>query len=179
MGDGRVSADLMLVGEQPGDREDREGQPFVGPAGKLLDRALADAGVDPARVFTTNAVKHFRWSGTRGKQRIHKTPSQVHVTACGPWLLAELALVRPAGVVLLGATAAQAVFGKEFRVTRSRGELLDWPTAGDGPGRSDGPAWGLATVHPSSVLRSRNRDEDFGLLVRDLAVAGGALSSRR
>lgn len=173
MGTGPVSADLMLVGEQPGDREDQEGLPFVGPAGRLLDRALADAGVDPADVFKTNAVKHFRFAGTRGKQRIHKSPSRVHVAACGPWLLAELALVRPAGVVLLGSTAGQAVYGASFRVGEARGLLRPWPS---GKEPSIGvPRWVLATSHPSAVLRSRSRDEDYVALVRDLRVAAEAL----
>lgn len=172
MGTGGVPADLMLVGEQPGDQEDRQGRPFVGPAGRLLDRALADAGVDPGRVFTTNVVKHFRFQGTRGRQRIHTSPSRVHVTACGPWLLAELALVRPHGVVLLGATAGQAVHGPGFRVGAARGRLQDWPP---GLGARHAPRWALATAHPSSVLRSRNRDEDYQALVRDLEVAAAAL----
>ena len=110
----------MLVGEQPGDDEDRAGEPFVGPAGQLLDRALADAGVPPESVFVTNVVKHFRWSGTRGKRRIHQSPSRVHVAACGPWLVAELSMVRPRGIVLLGGTAGKAVFGTAFRVGESR-----------------------------------------------------------
>jgi DNA polymerase len=172
MGEGRVSADLVLVGEQPGDQEDRRGHPFVGPAGRLLDRALADAGIDPERVFTTNAVKHFRFQGTRGKQRIHKSPSSVHVTACGPWLLAELALVRPRGVVLLGATAGKAVHGPSFRVGAARGVLQRWPT--DAAPRH-APGWTLATTHPSAVLRSRDRDADYAAFVADLRVAAAAL----
>src|SRR5215210_105595 len=127
MGDGPADAELMLVGEQPGDQEDRAGEPFVGPAGRLLDEALAAAGIDPDSVFRTNVVKHFRFSGTRGKQRIHKGPSRVHVAACEPWLLAELDLVRPSGVVLLGATAGQAFYGPSFRVGQSRGQRLEWP----------------------------------------------------
>lgn len=172
MGDGRVSADLVLIGEQPGDQEDREGLPFVGPAGRLLDQALAEAGVDPDRVYTTNAVKHFRFQGTRGKQRIHKSPSRVHVTACGPWLLAELSLVKPHGVVLLGATAGQAVHGPGFRVGAARGALQPWPATLPLPRP---PAWTLATVHPSSVLRSRDRTTDHAALVADLRVAASAL----
>jgi DNA polymerase len=172
MGDGPLNAALMLVGEQPGDKEDRAGEPFVGPAGRLLDWALAEAGLDPAAVFRTNAVKHFRFAGTRGKQRIHKSPSRVHVTACGPWLLAELALVRPRGVVLLGSTAGQAVYGADFRVGTSRGRLLDWPEAE--PAHRVAPDWAVATTHPSAVLRSRRRDEDLAALVRDLTVAADA-----
>jgi DNA polymerase len=172
MGDGRVSADLVLVGEQPGDQEDRQGLPFVGPAGRLLDEALAEAGVDPARVYTTNAVKHFRFQGTRGRQRIHKSPSRVHVAACGPWLLAELNLVRPRGVVLLGATAGQAVHGSGFRVGAARGALQPWPGT---LSLSRPPGWTLATAHPSSVLRSRDREKDRAALVADLRVAASAL----
>jgi len=174
MGEGPEGADLMLVGEQPGDREDREGHPFVGPAGRLLDRALDEAGIDPAAVYRTNVVKHFRFSGTRGKQRIHKSPSRVHVAACGPWLLAELDVVRPTGVVLLGATAGQAVLGPSFRVGAERGRVLAWP---DDPGVGEAahpPDWVLATAHPSSVLRSRRRDEDLELLVADLRTAAEA-----
>jgi DNA polymerase len=173
VGDGRLSAPLVAVGEQPGDREDRAGEPFVGPAGRLLDEALEAAGLAPGEVFGTNAVKHFRFSGTRGKQRIHKSPGRVHVAACQPWLLAELELVRPRGVVLLGATAGQSVFGAGFRVGAARGRLQPWPEA---PALRHPPAWTLATVHPSSVLRSRDRDADFAAFVADLAVARDALS---
>lgn len=175
MGAGRVSADLMLVGEQPGDHEDREGLPFVGPAGRLLDRALVDAGIAPDQVYKTNVVKHFRFSGTRGRQRIHKSPSRVHVAACGPWLLAELGLVRPQGVVLLGSTAGQAVHGPAFRVGEARGKLRDWPPPDGASVPAGAPDWVLATVHPSSVLRSRSRDEDYAGLVRDLGVAAEAI----
>lgn len=172
MGDGRVDADLVLVGEQPGDQEDRRGLPFVGPAGRLLDQALDQAGIDPARVYTTNAVKHFRFQGTRGKQRIHKSPSRWHVAACGPWLLAELSLVEPHGVVLLGATAGQAVHGSGFRVGADRGVLRPWP---DVLPLTHPPAWTLGTAHPSSVLRSRNREGELALLVADLRTAASAL----
>jgi uracil-DNA glycosylase family protein len=175
MGEGPLTAELMIVGEQPGDQEDRQGHPFVGPAGRLLDKALGDAGIDPQRVFLTNAVKHFRFQGTRGKQRIHKSPSRVHVAACGPWLLAELALVRPRGMVLLGATAGQAVHGPSFRVGDSRGRLQDWPK--QEPSVRARPDWTLATTHPSAVLRSRNRDEDYERLVADLRVAADALAA--
>ena len=174
MGTGRPDARLMLVGEQPGDREDQEGKPFVGPAGKLLVEGLADAGIDPADVYLTNVVKHFRFSGTRGKQRIHKSPSRVHVAACAPWLVAELSLVRPTGVVLLGGTAGKALYGSAFRVGDARGTLQGWPE--DLPSRHV-PSWVLTTMHPSGVLRSRNRDEDYEALVRDLRVAGEALAS--
>jgi uracil-DNA glycosylase len=179
MGDGPEDADLMVVGEQPGDHEDREGEPFVGPAGKLLDRALGDAGLDPTAVFRTNVVKHFRFSGTRGKQRIHKSPNRVHVAACGPWLVAELELVRPTGVVLLGGTAGKALYGPSFRVGEARGRRQDWPADIGGAAHSAYvPEWVLPTAHPSAVLRSRDRDEDYRLLVRDLRVAADALTGR-
>lgn len=176
-GNGPADAPLMVVGEQPGDREDQEGEPFVGPAGRLLDKALAAADIDPESVFRTNTVKHFRFSGTRGKQRIHKSPSRVHVAACGPWLVAELELVRPTGVVLLGGTAGKALYGSSFRVGETRGRLQDWPEDFGGAVRSEfDPEWVLPTTHPSAVLRSRDRDEDFELLVRDLRVAHDALA---
>jgi DNA polymerase len=174
-GEGPLDAEVMLVGEQPGDQEDRQGHPFVGPAGRLLDHVLEEAGLDASRVFRTNAVKHFRWDPGRGTKRIHKGPSRVHVTACGPWLVAELDLVRPRGVVLLGATAGAAVFGSSFRVGRDRGRRLDWP---DGFRSDWGPEWALATTHPSAVLRSRNRDQDRAALVSDLEVAASLLSER-
>ena len=184
MGSGRSGADLMVLGEQPGDKEDLAGQPFVGPAGKLLDRALEDAGIEPDRVFRTNVVKHFRFAGTRGKQRIHKSPSTVHVAACGPWLVAELALVRPTGVVVLGGTAGKALYGSGFRVGESRGRLQEWPAGfagreagpGDGPGQEVTPDWVLATTHPSAVLRSRQREQDYETFVTDLEVAARALA---
>ncbi len=178
-GRGPQDASLMLVGEQPGDDEDRAGKPFVGPAGQLLDRALADAGVPPESVFVTNVVKHFRWSGTHGKRRIHQSPSRVHVAACGPWLVAELSLVRPRGIVLLGGTAGKAVFGTAFRVGESRGRMADWPD--DFPGATDAtpaPDWVLPTLHPAAVLRSRKRDADYGTLVDDLTLARSELDTR-
>jgi DNA polymerase len=172
MGAGRARADLVLLGEQPGDREDVEGKPFVGPAGRLLDKALADAGISPDDVYRTNVVKHFRWSGTRGKQRIHKTPTRMHVAACGPWLVAELDVVGPTGVVLLGGTAGKAVYGSSFRVGTSRGHLLDWPDAF--PVRRP-PEWVLPTTHPSAVLRTDDRDTAYAALVSDLRIAVDAL----
>lgn len=172
MGAGRARADLVLLGEQPGDREDIEGEPFVGPAGRLLDEALAEAGISPDDVYRTNVVKHFRWSGTRGKQRIHKTPTRMHVAACGPWLVAELGVVKPTGVVLLGGTAGKAVYGSSFRVGTSRGSLLDWPEAF--PVRQP-PEWVLPTTHPSAVLRSDDRDTAYAALVGDLRTAADAL----
>jgi DNA polymerase len=147
----------MLVGEQPGDREDREGRPFVGPAGGLLERALDELGVERDEVYITNAVKHFRWE-PRGKRRIHKTPSAQHVRACRPWLLAELEAVQPDAMVLLGATALKSVLGGAYRVTSSRGQVLETPFGV--------PA--IVTVHPSAILRSDRREEGFAGFVSDL-----------
>jgi uracil-DNA glycosylase family protein len=177
MGSGPAGAELMVVGEQPGDKEDQEGRPFVGPAGRLLDRALDDAGLDPAGVYRTNVVKHFRFSGTRGKQRIHKSPTRLHVAACGPWLVAELELVRPTGVLLLGGTAGKALYGAGFRVGEARGHLQDWPQdIAGGAAATHVPDWVVTTTHPSAVLRSRERDRDYELLVQDLRVAAQALA---
>jgi uracil-DNA glycosylase len=176
MGAGPSDAALMVLGEQPGDQEDQEGKPFVGPAGRLLDRALSGAGIDPESVFRTNVVKHFRFSGTRGKQRIHKSPSRAHVAACEPWLLAELDVVRPRGAVLLGGTAGKALFGPDFRVGELRGRLMDWPPPKDPTTMAQLPEWVVATTHPSAVLRSRSRDEEFQALVADLEVAREALA---
>lgn len=167
VGDGATGADAMLVGEQPGDREDVEGAPFVGPAGRMLDRALAAAQIDPGRVFTTNVVKHFRYRA-RGKRRIHQKPDAVHVAACRPWLDAELAIVRPSVLVCLGATAAQALVGRHVRVTRDRGRLLDSPLA----------PHVLATVHPSSLLRAPDeaaRRAAYEAFVADLHVVAELL----
>ena len=164
MGDGPVPAAVLALGEQPGDREDREGEPFVGPAGRLLDRAFEEAGLDRDAVFRTNAVKHFRHE-SRGKRRIHKGPTRWHVARCEPWLLAELDLVQPQVVVLLGATAGKAVYGATFKVTEARGKTLAWPEAGHWRHR---PEAAIATVHPSAVLRSRTRDEMYAGLVADL-----------
>ncbi len=172
LGDGDPDAPLVVLGEQPGDVEDQEGEPFVGPAGKLLDKALAEAGVDPGDVFKTNVVKHFRWSGTRGKRRIHQSPTRAHVRACGPWLDAELALVRPTGVVILGGTAGKAVYGSSFKVGETRGRLLDWP---EGFPLEHPPAWVLATTHPSAVLRADDRSAAYEELVADLRVAAARL----
>jgi DNA polymerase len=178
LGEGAAHARVVLLGEQPGDKEDIEGKPFVGPAGKLLARALDDAGIRPGDVYRTNAVKHFRWSGTRGKQRIHKNPSRWHIAACGPWLVAELDLVRPEGLVLLGATAGQAVYGASFRVGEARGRLSDFPPELPGHHQPDHPpSWVLATTHPAAVLRSRQRDADYERFVADLKVACSALGN--
>jgi DNA polymerase len=162
-GAGPARAAIMLVGEQPGDREDREGRPFVGPAGQLLDRALAKAGIEPARTYHTNVVKHFKFK-PRGKRRIHQTPAKLEIDACRPWLDAELARVRPRVVGILGATAAKALLGGGFRITRQRGELLEVGFA---------PA-AIATFHPSAILRAKgsDRDEAFAHLVEDLGLIG-------
>jgi DNA polymerase len=169
-GEGPRDARMALVGEQPGDVEDRRGRPFVGPAGKLLDRALEEVGIERDQVWVTNAVKHFRYrSDGGGQRRIHATPETHHVLACRPWLAAELNLIRPEVVVILGATAGQSLVGPSFRVTKMRGRLLPGP-AGSG-------ARMVATLHPSAVLRTPPdaRDEAFAGLVRDLAVAASAL----
>ncbi|GHF82353.1 DNA polymerase [Amycolatopsis bartoniae] len=163
-GEGPRQADVLVLGEQPGDREDREGEPFVGPAGKLLDRALVEAGIDRERVYVTNAVKHFKFTRSeRGKQRIHKKPARGEIVACRPWLLAELKAVQPKLVVLLGATAASSLMGPSFRVTEHRGELIEAPEEFGGC-----PERVLPTVHPSSVLRAPDRDEAYAALVKDL-----------
>lgn len=172
----------MLVGEQPGDQEDREGVPFVGPAGRLLDRALADAGIDRAGAYLTNAVKHFRFKSTAsGKRRIHARPGAKHVAACRPWLVAEIAAVRPRIIVVMGTTAAQSLLGSAFRVTQHRGELLGWPPP-TGPFAGDGTRvqHALATVHPSSVLRVTDRESRrsaYRSLVDDLRVVSTWLAA--
>jgi DNA polymerase len=168
-GEGPAEARVMMVGEQPGDREDVEGHPFVGPAGQLLDRSLADAGIVREDVYITNAVKHFRWEGTRGKRRIHRKPAAVHINACRPWLDAEMTVVKPEVLVCLGATAAQAVIGRTFKVTEHRGEFVD----------VDGvDAMVTATVHPSSILRApddETRAAELQAFVRDLTAVRRAL----
>src|SRR3954452_4714004 len=174
MESGEARAPLPLLGEQPGDREDLAGEPFVGPAGKVLDRALADAGIDPDDTYVTNAVKHFRFE-RRGKQRIHKSPSRGHVAACGPWLAAELEVVAPRGVVILGGTAGKAIYGSSFKVGEQRGRLLDWPTELYAVPRP--PEWVVATIHPSAVLRSQERDELYAGLVADLSLAARTLGA--
>jgi len=170
-GDGPDDADVVLVGEQPGDKEDLAGEPFVGPAGRILDQALGAAGIDRDRVYVTNAVKHFRWEA-RGKARIHKKPGRAHVKACKPWLDGELAVIQPQVVVCLGATAAQALLGPSFKVTHARGEPL----------RDTGVApVVVATVHPSSILRGdpESRKVALAALVDDLKVAASALGPPR
>jgi uracil-DNA glycosylase family protein len=170
-GEGPRRAQVMLVGEQPGDIEDRRGEPFVGPAGRMLDKALAEAGLSRESVYVTNAVKHFRFKSTaQNKRRIHQKPEASHVAACRPWLAAELAAVRPQTLVLLGATAAQAVFGSSFRLTAHRGEPLTWPE--DGPLGNPGIRLVLATIHPSAILRAgENRQTMYDGLVQDLKLA--------
>jgi uracil-DNA glycosylase family protein len=175
-GAGARGASMMLIGEQPGDQEDRAGAPFVGPAGKLLDRALVEAGIDRGDVYVTNAVKHFKFTlPERGTRRIHKTPSRTEVVACRPWLITELDAVRPAVVVLLGATAAKALLGNDFRVTAHRGEVLRLPALDDSGLDVDPEV--VATVHPSSVLRGPPEDREKALagLTADLKVAAGLL----
>jgi DNA polymerase len=166
-GEGHARSKIMFVGEQPGDREDRMGLPFVGPAGQVLDRGLSEAGIDRTEVYVTNAVKHFKWE-PRGKRRIHKKPRASEIEACKPWLEAEIAVVKPQLIVCLGATAAQALLGKAFSVTRQRGELLESEFAGRV----------MATVHPSSLLRLKDendRRQQTERFVEDLRVAARAI----
>jgi uracil-DNA glycosylase len=167
-GEGRRRSKVVMVGEQPGDREDLEGRPFVGPAGRLLDEALERAGIDRSAVYVTNIVKHFKWK-PRGKRRIHMTPSRIEIVACQPWFWAEMKAIRPDAVVLLGAVAAKAVLGSGFRVTRERGRMIDGP---------EGRAM-LATVHPASILRGdpEQRQKLLDDLVNDLAPVGRLLDA--
>lgn len=167
-GEGPPRAAVVLVGEQPGDQEDREGHPFVGPSGRLLDEALRAAGIDRTQVYVTNVVKHFKWE-PRGKRRIHAKPGAAEIQACRPWLETEIALVRPRILVCLGATAAQALLGRGFRVSRERGAFV----------ASNLAPLVTATVHPSSILRARGeaaRDEEMGRFVADLRLVAGALA---
>jgi uracil-DNA glycosylase len=178
---GPADASVVLIGEQPGDREDRAGEPFVGPAGGVLTRALAQAGIPPEHTYLTNAVKHFKFS-TKGssKRRLHERPNRTEIVACRPWLRAEFGLLHPKVVVALGATAAQALAGPSFRVTRHRGELMEWPDAAEHPDdypRLDPPARFVATVHPSSVLRADDRDAAFAEFVADLEIVASALAA--
>jgi uracil-DNA glycosylase len=162
-GEGTSAAEVMFVGEQPGDREDRAGKPFVGPAGRVLDEALDEAGIDRTKVYVTNVVKHFKWKA-RGKRRIHAKPNWSEIAACRPWLEAELAVVEPEVLVCLGATAAQALLGRSFRVTVSRGQPVD----------SDLAPVVVATIHPSAILRTgeEDREQEMNAFVDDLrAVA--------
>jgi DNA polymerase len=169
-GAGPADGAVLIVGEQPGDREDRAGEPFVGPAGRLLDRALDEAGIDRAAVYVTNAVKHFKFRrDERGKRRIHQKPSRTEVVACRPWLLAELDVVEPDLVLCLGATAAQSLLGPDFRITRERGKVLDLPMS---------RARVVSTVHPSAVLRAPDRESAYQELVADLRSAASVLSGQ-
>ena len=164
-GEGARSADAMFVGEQPGDQEDKAGKPFVGPAGRLLDEALEDAGIDRTQVYVTNVVKHFKWVG-RGKRRIHQKPNWQEVAACRPWLEAELAVVEPRVLVCLGATAAQALLGRQFRVTKERGR----------PVESELAEHVLATIHPSAILRDpESREQEYAAFVDDLKTVAKLL----
>jgi uracil-DNA glycosylase len=171
-GEGPAKASIMLVGEQPGDQEDVAGRPFVGPAGKILDEALHEAGIDRSKVYVTNVVKHFSWTpATRGKRRIHKKPRYSEIHACRPWLDAELRSVKPEILVCLGATAAQSLLGKEFSVTCRRGQLVE----------SELAPKVLATVHPSSILRapdSDSRQSQMREFIRDLKKVGALLNPR-
>ena len=165
-GEGGAGAALVFVGEQPGDQEDKQGHPFVGPAGRVLDRALADSGIVRSDAYVTNAVKHFKWT-ERGKRRIHERPGSTEIRACRPWLEDELRLVRPRLIVLLGAVAGESVFGSSFRVGTYRGKITDASV-----GSWQGPAVG--TIHPSAVLRGPDpeaRDQAYAGLVADLKVA--------
>lgn len=167
-GDGPDTADILFVGEQPGDQEDRAGEPFVGPAGKLFDRALAEAGIDRQRTYVTNVVKHFKWKPA-GKRRLHQKPNAEEIGSCLPWLEAEIERVQPRIVVCLGATAAQALLGRGFKVTQQRGQVVEWSRE----------PMAMATVHPSSILRapdSEAREREFSAFVADLRTAGRRLS---
>jgi DNA polymerase len=169
-GEGPSKADVLLVGEQPGDAEDLAGHPFVGPAGKLLDRALDEAGLDRRRLYVTNVVKHFKWE-PRGKRRIHAKPNSTEIAACRPWLETEIALVKPRVLVCLGATAAQALLGSGFKVTRQRGTFVPSPLA---------PRV-IATVHPSSILRAPDEDArraEMTRFIADLAIVARELSRK-
>jgi uracil-DNA glycosylase len=166
-GDGAPHARVMFVGEQPGDREDLEGKPFVGPAGRILDKGLEAAGIDRNDVFVTNAVKHFKWE-PRGKRRIHKKPNQLEINACRPWLEAEVSVVKPEVIVCLGATAAQSLLGRKFKVTERRGELIAHDLA----------PFVVATVHPSSILRAPDEDrrhDEMAQFIEDLKKVAAAL----
>jgi len=165
-GEGPESAGVMFVGEQPGDQEDQAGKPFVGPAGRLLDKALAEAGIDRSATYMTNAVKHFKWQ-ERGKRRIHQKPTWAEITACRPWLEAELAAVHPQVLVLLGATAAQSLLGREFRVTQNRRTLVE----------SNLAEAVTATIHPSAILRGEpeQRETEFAAFVDDLRFVASLL----
>ncbi len=176
-GEGPEDARVVLVGEQPGDVEDRRGAPFVGPAGRLLDRALDEAGIDRSIAYVTNAVKHFRFTQS-GKRRLHQTPGTEHIAACRPWLEAELALLAPELVVILGATAGKALLGPSFRITKQRGQLMPYDTPSSAEDGGVHAGWIVATTHPSAVLRvpDEEREEAYQALVADLRVGAQALA---
>ena len=167
-GEGKRSANILLIGEQPGNEEDRQGRPFVGPAGRILDRALQDAGIDRSSTYVTNVVKHFKFE-ERGKRRIHKKPSSLEIKACRPWLEAEVALIRPDVIVCLGATAAQALFGSAYRLTKERGKFVENP-------------WALhatSTIHPSAILRAPDEEQrhaEYQRFVADLIKVRSVLA---
>ena len=168
-GEGPPDAKVVMVGEQPGDEEDQRGRPFVGPAGRLLDKAMIEAGVDREQVYVTNAVKHFKWE-ERGKRRIHAKPSGIEISACRPWLEAELNLIRPDLIVCLGATAAQALMGREFRIKSERGQFFPHSRAKEL----------VATIHPSAILRAQDRyEEEYGMFVRDLRLVADRMMDWR
>jgi DNA polymerase len=172
-GEGKAAAAMVLVGEAPGDQEDKQGRPFVGPAGRVLDRALDEAGIDRADVYLTNAVKHFKWT-ERGKRRIHQRPNRTEIKACGFWLDAELGVIRPRLLVLLGAVAGEAVLGSRFRVGEHKGKVEE-AAVGEWRGLV------VSTIHPSAVLRADDpqaRERSFAGLVADLVTAGEALRGR-
>lgn len=179
LGEGSRTASIVLLGEQPGDQEDKQGKPFVGPAGGILRRGLADAGIEPEATYRTNVVKHFKFSEVRGKKRIHDRPDRSEVVACRPWLLAEFALLRPKVLVCLGATAAQAIMGSSFRVTKQRGVPLDCPDLAASDDQADleiaKPDVVIATIHPSAVLRAGDdRQQAYDGFVEDLRVVADA-----
>ncbi|TYP86160.1 UdgX family uracil-DNA binding protein [Blastococcus xanthinilyticus] len=182
-GEGPGTARVVLVGEQPGDQEDRRGEPFVGPAGRLLDKALDEAGIDRGTAYVTNAVKHFGHV-TKGKRRIHQTPRPEHLRACRPWLEAEFAVLQPEVVVALGATAAKSLISPSFRITREHGQLLPWtPPGAPAPTEDDDEdaphqTWILATTHPSAILRTPDdgRAAAYDALVADLRVVAATLA---
>ncbi len=177
---GEQRARVVMVGEQPGDVEDKRGEPFVGPAGALLYRAMDEVGIDRGDAYLTNAVKHFKFHRAgRGQRRIHQKPGRTEVVACRPWLRAEFGLLRPSVVVALGATAGQALAGPSFRVTQHRGELLAWPASAEHPDDFAGAPRGahlIATVHPSAVLRAEDRDAAYADFLVDMRVVASALS---
>lgn len=177
-GSGPAAARFVLVGEQPGDLEDRRGEPFVGPAGRILDRALNDAGLSRAEVYLTNAVKHFRFErAASGKRRLHKRPDAGHVAACRPWLAAELSVLEPDALVALGATAARGLFGSAFRLSEHRGQRLPWPPAKEPYAQVEAtPGYALSTIHPSAVVRGdpQSRHARYDGLVADLRLLGSA-----